>query len=219
MRHDFRSPFYPSYRAVCAQSTASAARIAESRRPTEPMSPLYPLAVSRVRAGSGSGRDHPFELDLGSEAVAVAPDRQHRQFAPGLAVGHRAVLRRKAAVDLDPVPFRGVTDIGKLQIVLLGPEERHCVEPFARADHVAGGGLTLPLGDDPVLDADPLAGQPVGPPGDVAGGPDAGNARLEIRVDCDAAVDRYPGLLGEYRLRPHPDPDDDEVGLELFPAL
>ena len=61
--------------------------------------------------------------------------------------------------------------------------------------------------------------EPVGPPGDIAGGPDPGDACLEIRVNGDAAVNSNPGPLGELGLRPHPDPDDDEVGIELFPAL
>jgi len=64
-----------------------------------------------------------------------------------------------------------------------------------------------------------LASQPVGPPGDIAGGPDTGDARLEIRVDGDTAVNSNPGGLGECGLRPDPDPDDDEVGGELFPTL
>ena len=65
------------------------------------------------------------------------------------------------------------------------------------AQHVAGGGLALPLGDDPVLDADLLAGQPVGPPRDVAGGPNPGSTGLEIGIDRDTAIDRDTRLLGE----------------------
>ncbi len=102
--------------------------------------------------------------------------------------------------------------------MLLGPEERHRVEPFARTEHVASGRLTLPFGDDPVLDADLLAAQPIGPSCDVASGPNPGNARLEIRVDGDTAIDRDTGLLGEHSLGPHADADDHKVGVELFPA-
>src|SRR3984893_8560230 len=131
-----------------------------------------------------------FELDFGGEAVAITTDRQHRQFAAALLVRHRAVLRRKASVDLDAVPFRGVPDIVELQIVLLGPEERHRVEALARPEHVAGSCLALPFSDDPVLDADRFASQPVGPSGDIAGGPDTGDARLEIRVDGPAVGER-----------------------------
>ena len=76
--------------------------------------------------------------------------------------------------------------------MLLGPEERHGVEPLARTEHVAGGGLTLPLGNDPMLDADRLAGQPVRPSRYVAGGPYTRNVCLEIRVDSDAAVTAMP---------------------------
>src|ERR1700730_13433337 len=236
---------------------------------------------------SATSGDRFLELDFGGEAGAITPDRQHRQFAAALSVSHRAVLRRKASIDLNPAPFRGVPDIVELQTVLLGPEERHRVEALARPEHVAGSCLAPPFGDDPVLDADGLASQPVGPSGDIAGGPDAGDARLEIRVDGpavgeraqimdmrkiatrDAEVDRFsaggeeqraesaagcrprpalldpsdrlrprarrasarphargdtavnsnPGFLGERGLRPHPDPDDDEVGIELFPTL
>src|SRR5580693_8692436 len=168
---------------------------------------------------SATSGDRFFELNFGGEAVAITPDRQHRQFAAAPPVSHRAVLRRKASVNLDAVPMRGVPDIVELQIVLLGPEERHRVEALARPEHVWGSRLALPFGDDPVFDADRLARQPVGPPGDIAGGPDTGDARLEIRVDGDAAVNSNPGPLGERGLRPHPNPDDDEVGIELFPAL
>src|SRR6202047_2391996 len=168
---------------------------------------------------SATSGDRFFELNFGGEAVAITPDRQHRQFAAALLVRHRAVLRRKASVDLDAVPLRGVPDIVELQIVLLGPEERHRVEALARPEHVAGRRLALPFGDGPMLDADRLACQPVGPSGDIAGGPDTGDARLEIRVDSDAAVNSNPGFLGKRGLRPDPDPDDDEVGIELFPAL
>src|SRR5207253_9098650 len=90
---------------------------------------------------------------------------------------------------------------------------------LARPEHVAGSRLALPLRDDPMLDTDRLARQPVGPPGDIAGGPNAGYARLEIRVDDDAAVNSNPSPLGERGLRPHPDPDDDEVGIEPFAVL
>src|SRR6202047_2678735 len=168
---------------------------------------------------SATSGDRFFELNFGGEAVAITPDRQHRQFAAALPVSHRAVLRCKASVDLDAVPFRSVPDIEELQIVLLGPEERRRIETFVGAEHVAGSRLALPFGDDPGLDADRLASQPVGPPGDIAGGPDTGDTRLEMRVDVDTAVNSNPGFLGERGLWPHPDPDDDQVGIELFPVL
>src|SRR3984893_1397494 len=35
----------------------------------------------------------------------------------------------------------------------------------------------------------------------------------------DTTVNSNPGFLGERGLPPHPAPDDDEVGIELFPTL
>src|SRR5690348_16133761 len=112
---------------------------------------------------------------------------------------------RRPAVYVDPIPLPGVADIVEQQVVLLGPEERNSVEALARAEHVAGRRLALALGDDPMLDADGLAGQPVGPTGDVACSIDAGNAGLQILADHDAAIDGYPGMLGERSPWPHPD--------------
>ena len=59
-----------------------------------------------------------------------------------------------------------------------------------RPEQVAGCRLTLTFGNDPMLNADALACQPVGPPGDVTGSIDARKAGLEILTHHDAAVDR-----------------------------
>src|SRR5690348_6080645 len=117
---------------------------------------------------------------------------------------------RRPAIYVDPIPLPGVADIVDQQIVLLGPEERNSVEALARAEHVAGRGLALALGDHPMLDADWLASQSVRPPGNVARCIDANNAGLQILTDHDAAIDRYPGLLSERGPRPHPDTHDDK---------
>src|SRR4029077_12976826 len=74
---------------------------------------------------SATSGDRFLELDFGGEAVAITPDRQNRQFAVALPVSHRAVLHPETSVDLDAVPVRRVPDIVELQIMLLGPEERH----------------------------------------------------------------------------------------------
>jgi hypothetical protein len=55
----------------------------------------------------------------------------------------------------------------------------------------------LPFGHDPVLDADVVASEPVGPTRDVAGGEDARNARFEIRVHADAAIQGKPRLFSQ----------------------
>src|SRR6267142_1520706 len=61
----------------------------------------------RERASSRSG-DRLFELDLGGEAVVIAPDRQNRQLPAAMPVNHGAVLRLETAVNLDPVPLPGI---------------------------------------------------------------------------------------------------------------
>ena len=52
-----------------------------------------------------------------------------------------------------------MSDVIEQQIVLLGPKERHRIEALPRPEHIAGSRLALPFGDNPVLDADRLAGQ------------------------------------------------------------
>jgi hypothetical protein len=76
-------------------------------------------------------------------------------------------------------------DIGE-QIVLLGPEEWNLVKPLAGAEHVARRRLTLTFGNNPMLDADALAGQPIRPSRDIAGGIDAGDAGFEVLIDRGA---------------------------------
>src|SRR6185437_10559494 len=77
-------------------------------------------------------------------------------------VFHRAVVRHRIAVDLALVAGRRPADVVDLKIVVTAPEERSECEWLVRAQHVACGGLTLPLGNDPVLDAD-LAGARIRP--------------------------------------------------------
>ena len=64
-----------------------------------------------------------------------------------------------------------------------------------------------------MLDTYSLAGQPVGPASDVAGGPDARNTGFQIAVDRDAAVD---GGFGERSQWPHADAD--AIGVESLAA-
>jgi len=62
--------------------------------------------------------------------------------------------------------------------------------------------LTLAFGDDPMFDADALARQPVGPPGDVAGSIDARKAGLEIlTLEGDDALGR-PRQIGHDKADP-----------------
>src|ERR1700730_5606748 len=136
------------------------------------------------------------------KAVVVAEDRRHRQGLLAPAIAHDRVAGGDVAVDVDPVPGRGVDDIVDGDVVVLAPEERHGGEPLAAAEHVARGDLALALGHDPMLDAHGFATASSRPAGDVAGGEDAGNAGLESLVDQDAAIERQPGARGEIEARP-----------------
>jgi len=51
----------------------------------------------------------------------------------------------------------GMADIIHRHIIMLASEERHRGVALAPAEHVACRGLALPLGDNPVFDAQPLA--------------------------------------------------------------
>ena len=82
------------------------------------------------------------------------------------------------------------------------------------AQRVAARDAALAARVVPVLDADPRPGDRVQGVGDVAGGEDAGGARLEVLVDQDPVVHREPGGLGERRPRRGPDADDDQVGVD-----
>src|SRR6516225_7930944 len=123
-------------------------------------------------------------------------------------------MRADIAALLDVVPGGGMADLVDRDIIVLAPEERDRGIALAAAEQVARGRLALPLGDDPVLDAQPLAAVGVGPAGDVAGRVNAGHAGFEVFVDHHAAIDREPGVAREIDTRPHADPDNDEFGIE-----
>ena len=62
----------------------------------------YPILIrlqlqEAAEASSGSS-ERLFELNLGGEAVTIAPDRQNRQLAAAMSVSDRAVLRIDSAV-------------------------------------------------------------------------------------------------------------------------
>jgi hypothetical protein len=88
-------------------------------------------------------------------------DDRERQFLAAAPVGDGAIASLEIAVDLCSIPSLGVTGVAEPEIILLGPKERHLVEPLALAQNVAGRNLSLPLCHDPVLDADIVAGQSV----------------------------------------------------------
>src|SRR5215208_240857 len=101
---------------------------------------------------------------------------------------------------------------------MAAPEEGHRVEALASPQDVARRGLPLPLGDDPVLDADALPAPRVGVPCDVACGEDPRCARLEVLVDEHATLYREAGPGGQLVVRAHADARDDQIGKDPLPA-
>src|SRR5487761_1984678 len=178
------------------------------------LSPFLQLAI--LSEGSSlCCRNRLLKLDFRSEALEIAVNDGHGQLLATTTIGDRATSRLgvELSVDLGFIPALGVTQISNAEIVLLGPKERHSVKPIASTEHVARGGLPLALGDDPVLDADSLAGEPVRPARDVAGREDARNIRFEAFVDRDAAVGGEARLFRQCDHRPYADADDDQIGL------
>src|SRR6516162_6477229 len=115
---------------------------------------------------------------------------------------------------LDVVPGGGMADVVDRDVVVLAPKERHHSIALAAAEQVARGRLPLPLGDDPVLDAQLLAAIWVRPAGNIASGENAWHACFEVLVDHHAAIDRQPSVAREIDARPYADPDHDELGIE-----
>ena len=70
-----------------------------------------------------------------------------------------------------------------------------------------------------MLDPDVLPGMRIGPARDVAGGINAGDAGFKICIHDDAAIKRKASLFGQRQPRPHPDANDDDVGLQHAAAL
>src|SRR3569623_386102 len=129
------------------------------------------------------------------EAVGVAEDRSHRQRLAVELVFKQAIVRRDLAMHDDLIPLFRMADIIDRNIVMLAPEERHGVECFARAQHIARGHLSLALGHNPMLDTYVRALMRVRPARDVARGIDSRRAGLQYSVDDNATVDVKPGLL------------------------
>ena len=89
---------------------------------------------------------------------------------PSRLEAHQAILAGNIALDVELVPFLGMADIVDRNVVVLAPEERNGVKFLAPPEHVERRGLSLALGDDPMLDANRLAAMRVGPARDVARG-------------------------------------------------
>src|SRR5438105_13730940 len=113
-----------------------------------------------------------FELDFRTQPFQVPVNEGHRQLPAAATIGDRAVAGDgfELSVELGLVEAFGVTHVRKTEVILLCPEERHGVELLPSSKDVTGCGLTLALGDHPMFHSDALAGEPIRPSSDVAGG-------------------------------------------------
>jgi hypothetical protein len=117
------------------------------------------------------------------------------------------------------VPPFGVSDVRQAEIILLGPKEWHGLEPLSSPKHVASGGLSLTLGDYPMLHPDALAREPIRPTGNVTRREDPRYAGLEVFVYADTAIDGEACVCGQGNRGADADADDDQIGCETFSRL
>src|SRR5664280_1615892 len=120
--------------------------------------------------------DFPLEFDFSAKTLDIPVNHGDCQFSAAASISDRAIACVKLPVYFDVIPVLGVTHISDAKVVLAGPEEWNGIETFPPPQHVARGSLPLTLGDNPVFDADTLAGEPVRPSRDVTSGEDARNA-------------------------------------------
>src|SRR5262245_18525157 len=99
-------------------------------------------------------------------------------------------------------------------VVMHAPEERDSGEFYCSTQHVERRCLALTLRNNPVLDANILAGMRIRPAGDIAGGKNVLNTRLKIAVHQHTAIKRQAGCLGKLSARANSDPDHHKVGLQ-----
>src|SRR5262245_1259964 len=90
-----------------------------------------------------------------------------------------------------------MTDVFDRAVIMLAPEERNLGKTLPLAENVARCRLALPLGHDPMLDPQVLAGIGIGPPRDVTGGKDSRHAGFKVFIHRDAAIDLETGALGQ----------------------
>src|SRR5688572_3579268 len=112
-----------------------------------------------------------------------------------------------------------MADVRKRDVVMPAPEKGNIPERFPQPQHVARDRLALPLGDDPVLDANRLPEPWLGVARAITRGPDARRARAQESVHDNAVRDAQPRLFGETGARPHAHAKHDEVGGERATIL
>src|SRR5687768_17041550 len=107
--------------------------------------------------------------DFRLQVLDIAEDRRHREHTAVALETDEAVLACDIALDVERVPFFRVANIVDRHVVMLAPKERHVGEFLPIAEHIARRRLSLPLGDDPMLDTDVVAAVWVGPARNIAG--------------------------------------------------
>src|SRR5262249_4204780 len=117
------------------------------------------------------------------------------------------------------VPLLSVADVVDRHVVVLAPEERHGGEGRATSEHGEGGGLTLALGDDPVLHPNALTTVRIGPARDVSGRVDSGHARLQIGAGDHAAIERKAGFFSKLETWAHTDAGNYQIRRERAAVL
>src|ERR1043166_4191990 len=145
------------------------------------------------------------------EVLDVAVDRCNREHLVAAAITHQAIAALDIAVDLELVPFLGMTDIIDRHVVMLAPEEWDIGKSIALSQDISRHGLTLALGHDPMFNPEIPARLWIRPQRNIAGGKNSRYAGLQVLVHDDAPVDLKAGALGELGPGPHADADDHEV--------
>src|SRR5919108_3682400 len=154
--------------------------------------------------------------ELRFEALAITKDARDCEHAAAIPVTQETITLLDAAVDLDGVPALGVADVADRDVVVLAPEERYVGERRAVTDEPTGDGLSVPLGQNPVLDPHEPAPTRIGPARRIADGEDASRGCFQRRVHDDALVDPESGLLGERDRGQHAHARDHEIGTETL---
>jgi hypothetical protein len=134
------------------------------------------------------------ESQFGPQTVPVPTDRGNGTFPPLPPETNDAVMGGWFAFDLQPIPVFGMANIGNGKIVMLAPEEGYSIVAHLPAQDVPRCDLSLPLGNNPVLDPDALTAGSVRPTDDITGGvdrPDTGPQKL---------VHQHPAINAEARL-------------------
>jgi hypothetical protein len=98
-----------------------------------------------------------FHENLGLEAFKISKDRSNSTHSAIALEAENTVFAHDVAFNHELVPSLRMTNIVDWNVVMLAPEKRYGAERYRVAQHIESRGLSLTLGDDPVLDADVLA--------------------------------------------------------------